>query len=221
MPKISEVFASIAGEGSWMGKPAVFIRFSGCNLSCEWCDEKHAKKGKIVDMDELLVEIAEVRKNCCISRAVITGGEPLLQKDDCIKLILELRKLDLQVMIETNGTLLNRLDSKEKNVLRSCEITVSPKKGKISGNAIRAAMSVSSHFKFVIGEGNGAWMPDDVRKVVEKYDIKRDLVWLMPMSINGVIDNELAREIWEFCVKEGYNYSDRLHVRVWGNIRGK
>ncbi len=217
--RISEIFASIAGEGSWMGRPSIFIRFSGCNLACEWCDEKHARTGENLSVDEVVEKVVEMSGS--IRRVVITGGEPLLQKESCVKLIKELKKLNYDVMIETNGTLLNRLNQEEKEAVRSCEITVSPKQGKISGNAIRAAISLASQFKFVVGEGEGAWKPEEVKKAVEKYGISKNAVWLMPMSVNDVIDDELAREVWEFCVREGYNYSDRLHVRVWKNIRGK
>ena len=217
--KVSEIFASIAGEGSWMGRPSIFIRFSGCNLACEWCDEKHARTGENLSVDEVVEKVVEMSGS--IRRVVITGGEPLLQKESCVKLIKELKKLNYDVMIETNGTLLNRLNQEEKEAVRSCEITVSPKQGKISGNAIRAAISLASQFKFVVGEGEGAWKPEEVKKAVEKYGISKNAVWLMPMSVNDVIDDELAREVWEFCVREGYNYSDRLHVRVWKNIRGK
>ncbi len=217
--RVSEIFASIAGEGSWMGRPSIFIRFSGCNLSCEWCDEKHARTGENLSVSEVVEKLTEM--NFSIRRVVITGGEPLLQKESCVKLITELKKLNYAVMIETNGTLLNRLNQEEKEAVRSCEITVSPKRGKISGNAIRAAISLASQFKFVIGEEEGAWRLEDVKKAVEKYGISKEVVWLMPMSVNDTIDDELAREIWEFCVREGYNYSDRLHVRIWKNIRGK
>ena len=217
MPKIAEIFSSIAGEGSWMGRPATFIRFSGCNLSCEWCDEKHARsgEGEFRSVEEILEEC----RSAGLRRVVITGGEPLLQKEDCLKLARELTKSGFRVMIETNGTLLNRLTQDERVVLRECEVTVSPKKGNVSGNAVRAAINLSAQFKFVVGENS--WKCEEVRELVNRYSIDRESVWLMPMSVDGEIREELAREVWKFCVKEGYNYSDRLHVRVWKGEKGK
>ncbi len=214
--KIAEIFPSIAGEGSWMGRVAVFVRFSGCNLNCEWCDEKHARNGVNMSVEEV---VRKVRGYANVRRVVITGGEPLLQKSECIELVRELD--DYRIMIETNGTMLNKLHSDEKSVLRSCEITVSPKKGKISGNAVRAAISLSCQFKFVVGNAEGAWKVEEVREFVEKYGICKEDVWLMPLSTGGEIDDKLAREIWESCVKNGYNYSDRLHIRVWKGERGR
>ncbi len=201
-----------------MGRPATFIRFSGCNLSCEWCDEKHARDiegGEYLNLREVVEECKKRR----LRRVVITGGEPLLQKEDCIKLVKELTALGFRVMIETNGTLLNRLNQEEREILRNCEITVSPKKGHLSGNAVRTAISLSAQFKFVVGENS--WRCDEVRDLARKYSIHNENIWLMPMSLNGIIDEDLARRVWEFCVKEEFNYSDRLHVRVWKNEKGR
>ena len=216
MPRIAEIFSSIAGEGAWMGRPAVFIRFSGCNLSCEWCDEKHARTGgTLTSMEEIIEEC----RRSGLKRVVVTGGEPLLQKEDCVSLVKKLMDVGFKVMIETNGTLLNRLSQEERAILRCCEITVSPKKGHLSGNAVRTAMSLSAQFKFVVG--GESWSCEEVREIVEKYSIDRENVWLMPLSVNGVIEDDLARTVWDFCVKEGYNYSDRLHVRVWKGEKGR
>ncbi len=215
MPNIAEIFSSISGEGSWMGRAAIFVRFSGCNLSCEWCDEKHA--GKYIELDKVIECVLSMSKK--IKRVVITGGEPLLQKEDCISLIEKLSNNGFKIMIETNGTLINKLNSKDTQILKRCELTVSPKKGHVSGNSIRVAKNLFSNFKFVVG--SKSWKLEEVKSIVDKYDISGEYVWLMPLTINGEIDDELTKEIWEFCVENGYNYSDRLHVRVWKGEKGR
>ncbi len=215
MTKIAEIFLSIAGEGSWMGRPAIFVRFSGCNLSCEWCDERHPA----IDMEfrDVVSKVLNVSKT--INRVVITGGEPLLQKSDCLSMVKIFVSKGYRIMIETNGTLINRLSPEELRILKLCEVTVSPKKGHVSGNSIRAAMNLSSNFKFVVG--GKSWSLEEVKEVVEKYGIPKEVVWLMPLTVEGKIEDKLAKEIWNFCVENGYNYSDRLHVRVWRNEKGK
>lgn len=215
MTKIAEIFLSIAGEGSWMGRPAIFVRFSGCNLSCEWCDERHPA----IDMEfgDVVSKVLNMSKT--INRVVITGGEPLLQKSDCLSMVKIFVSSGYRTMIETNGTLINRLSPEELRILKLCEVTVSPKKGHVSGNSIRAAMNLSSNFKFVVG--CKSWSLEEVKEIVEKYRIPKEVVWLMPLTVEGKIEDKLAKEIWNFCVENGYNYSDRLHVRVWRNEKGK
>ena len=95
--KINEIFYSIQGEGYWSGSPAVFIRFSGCNLFCPFCDTKHWI-GRKMSAEEVLQELG---KYPC-RFVVLTGGEPSLQvKEDFISL---LHQHDYYVACETNGT---------------------------------------------------------------------------------------------------------------------
>lgn len=98
--EISEIFYSIQGETSLVGKPAVFIRLSNCNLNCRWCDTEYARGiGKKVRISRILSEIAKFR--CPL--VIITGGEPLLQTG--IKnLMEELAVKNYQIVVETNGS---------------------------------------------------------------------------------------------------------------------
>ncbi|MFA5332486.1 MAG: radical SAM protein [Methanoregula sp.] len=100
--KISEIFLSLQGEGKNQGKPCLFIRFSGCNLSCRWCDTKYAIKDGIEMNEDYILEQCW-RQN---PRYVcITGGEPLLQRDALIPLLKSLHKRGTAIDIETNGTI--------------------------------------------------------------------------------------------------------------------
>ena len=97
---LCELFASIQGETSYAGKPAVFVRFSGCNLDCSWCDTSYAlKEGKETD----LLNLAEEILNYNIPLVVITGGEPLLQEGsiEIARMLIEKGK---EVLVETNGS---------------------------------------------------------------------------------------------------------------------
>ena len=111
--KINEIFYSIQGEGYYTGSPAVFIRFSNCNLSCEFCDTNHTD-GQLMSYDYILSQIKKY--NC--NHIVLTGGEPTLQITSDFLFLLKEEGYYLQ--IETNGT--NEVNSYIDWV------TVSPKK---------------------------------------------------------------------------------------------
>ncbi|KRQ86254.1 7-carboxy-7-deazaguanine synthase [Caloramator mitchellensis] len=94
MYKVAEIFHSVQGEGSFLGCPATFIRLSGCNLSCSWCDTDFSPKH-----DMTAKEIADI---ALCEKVVITGGEPTIY--DLEPLLLELKNRGKVTMLETNGT---------------------------------------------------------------------------------------------------------------------
>lgn len=97
--KVNEIFYSIQGEGRWAGKAAIFVRFSGCNLKCPFCDtdfNAHEEMGEI----DILKKIQSLSDSCRF--VVFTGGEPTLQVDE--SLVVLLKKWGYYIAIETNGT---------------------------------------------------------------------------------------------------------------------
>jgi len=103
--KVSEIFYSIEGEGIEIGRPEIFIRLAKCNLRCEWCDTKYSwNDGKEMKVNETLKELS---KYPCKSVS-ITGGEPLLQREELLELIQELKKLGYWIQINTNGTIYDK-----------------------------------------------------------------------------------------------------------------
>lgn len=107
---ISEIFFSYQGEGLYIGKPQIFIRFAGCNLSCDYCDttkNRSAGKAQQLTVDQV---IGKIKKTLSAARSPlssisITGGEPLLYKDFLRELLPKLKKSGFEVYLETNGTL--------------------------------------------------------------------------------------------------------------------
>ena len=97
MKKINEIFYSLQGEGLHAGTPAVFVRFSGCNLKCPFCDTEH-NNGVMMSDDDIVKEIVKYPAEWII----FTGGEPTIQLDN--ELCLELKKHGKKTAIETNGT---------------------------------------------------------------------------------------------------------------------
>lgn len=100
--EICEIFHSIQGEGSRIGIPTTFIRTTGCNLRCEWCDTKYAwEGGEQIEVPEILEKVKDIGyENICL-----TGGEPLIQEES-IELIDALLEADrFEVLVETNGSI--------------------------------------------------------------------------------------------------------------------
>ena len=95
---VNEIFYSLQGEGFHCGRPAVFVRFSGCNLKCPFCDTRH-ESSILMPLEEILLEIAKYPAGAIV---VLTGGEPSLHIDN--KLIEALHASGRYVTIETNGT---------------------------------------------------------------------------------------------------------------------
>lgn len=97
MKKINEIFYSLQGEGFHTGTPAVFVRFSGCNLKCHFCDTQH-EQGRMMTDEEIVREVMKYPAHFVI----LTGGEPSLWIDDAF--IQLLRATGKYICIETNGT---------------------------------------------------------------------------------------------------------------------
>ena len=99
--KISEIFTSIQGETSFVGLPFTFVRLTGCNLRCSYCDTQYAyEEGTEYSLDAVVAEV----NNRAVSRVVITGGEPLLQ-DETYILCSRLLDAGVTVLLETNGSI--------------------------------------------------------------------------------------------------------------------
>ncbi len=99
MYRVNEIFRSLQGEGFWTGTPTVFIRFSGCNLSCPFCDTDHAAHTEMT-AEEIVAEALRIGGSCRL--ACLTGGEPARQAD--APLVAALHGAGFRIHIETNGT---------------------------------------------------------------------------------------------------------------------
>jgi 7-carboxy-7-deazaguanine synthase len=100
---VTEIFRSIQGESSYAGLPCIFVRLTGCNLRCAWCDTAYAFHGGTrMEIDEVLARVAELSGPASGSLVELTGGEPLLQPE-CVPLAERLLAAGHTVMIETSG----------------------------------------------------------------------------------------------------------------------
>lgn len=226
--KLSEIFYSLQGEGIDVGKPAVFIRTALCNLSCIWCDTKYTWDWTHYDYDKEVSEmtVPEIREH--ISRfdtkhCIITGGEPLIQQMKLISLLSSLKSNDYFVEVETNGTILPS-DMVERFVDRW---NVSPKLQNSSisklNREVKAcleyfAKNSKAYIKFVICTRSDL---SEVMTLIEKYNLKRERIILMPEGNSAVEVLEKSKWLAEICLKMGYRLSIRLHTLVWSGLRAK
>ena len=158
--KVTEIFQSIQGESSYAGFPFFFIRLSGCNLRCSYCDTKYAyEDGKLIGIDE----IVNTAKNSWIKNILITGGEPLLQ-DEVYALIKKLLFYRFKIFIETNGSIsLKRLPEK---VIKIMDIKT-PSSNMCSFNDFNnlSYITKADEIKFVIGDKRDFnWSLETIRK---------------------------------------------------------
>jgi len=224
---IAESFAgTIQGEGPSAGTPAMFIRTSGCNLACAWCDTPYTWDGTRFDLpaERARRSVPELTAWAAARPeplAVLTGGEPLMQQRALVPLARALAGLGKRVEVETNGTYAPTADLTCLGV----HFNVSPKlasAGMPGERAIRPdvleafAATPSRVFKFVVG--NPADL-DQVDALVTRCGLTE--VWVMPEGTTpgAVIDG--MRTLVPAAVRRGYRISPRLHVLLWGDERGR
>lgn len=220
-----EIFYSLQGEGVSMGKPAVFLRLALCNLRCSWCDTAYSWKWNPGEMAQHVMDVpsedvaARVRA-FPVKHIVVTGGEPLLQQEEVIRLCSLLPGYTVEV--ETNGTL---IPSRQLDAVAE-QYNVSPKLGHSGNDPSRSLVPESlawfarcpkAWFKFVVASPRDM---DEVLELQKAYAISSDRILLMP---RGITSAELsASRLWlaEECLKHGYRLTDRLHVHLWGSKPG-
>lgn len=208
--KINEIFSSIDGEGLRAGELATFIRVSGCNLRCNYCDTRYAlddDSGKDMNIKEILEEVDKYN----VKNITITGGEPLIHKDIEI-LIDSLIKKGYRINIETNGSV--GIDK----YLNKCLITMDYK---CASSLMKKTMLLENIekltendvLKFVIRESDF----ENVEKVLETYKIK-SYIYISPV-FNEV---ELPKivEFMKKCNNKGIDMSKvrlqlQLHKIIW------
>ena len=218
--KIAEIFYSIQGEGTLVGVPSVFVRTSGCNLRCQWCDTPYTSwspEGREMSLDEILDDVRAYPA----AHAVVTGGEPMIAPG-----IVELtRELGMHVTIETAGTVYQEV---------KCDLmSISPKLANSTPIGQFAAQHERLRYqpeiwkrltadypyqlKFVVSQPGDL---EEIKSILREIGAANDRVVLMPEGTEVATLNERARWLTEICKAEGFRYSPRLHIDLYGNKRG-
>ena len=197
--KINEYFESLQGEGKFSGYPALFIRLSGCNNKCEFCDTKYHKEGKNISKNKIIKIINNYKGDI----VVWTGGEPTLQIEDIIYIINHTNKLH---HLETNCFKLN-IDY----LTWFDYIAFSPKN---LNDTKRLSKFINNN---ILNINNY-----DI-KIVTDLKMNKNLIkyatFLMPLTTYTPIDEEINKNVWNYCVEKRIKFCSRLQ-KIWGMKKG-
>jgi 7-carboxy-7-deazaguanine synthase len=221
--KIAELFYSLQGEGMLIGVPSVFIRTSGCNLRCSWCDTPYTSwqpEGTDLSLDQILDEVRAHPAR----HVVVTGGEPMIAPE-IIPLTERLSRLGLHITIETAGTVFQPV---------SCDLmSISPKLSNSTPGGNFAAQHERLRFrpevlrdlmtryeyqlKFVVQNPEDL---EELRAIQATLAADPQRVVLMPEGADRDVLRERGAWLAEIAKSEGFRFTPRLHVELWGNRRG-
>jgi 7-carboxy-7-deazaguanine synthase len=223
--KIAELFYSIQGEGALVGVPSVFVRTSGCNLRCQWCDTPYTSwrpEGTDWELGEIVSEVLGHGAR----HVVVTGGEPMIMPD-IIALTERFKAAGLHITIETAGTVfhpvacdLMSISPKLANSTPSQDASWAARHDRlrIQPDVLAELMSRYEYqLKFVV---SGKQDLEELCGLVELLKADRGRVILMPEGTDRDRLRERGQWIAEVCKSEGFRYSPRLHVDLWGDVRG-
>lgn len=228
--KISEIFFSIQGEGKLAGVPSTFIRTTGCNLRCTWCDSPYtsweAEEGESLSVDQIVARVS----GYATRYVVLTGGEPMIAPD-VGEVTQRLTADGYHVTIETAATVwkyvvcdlasvspkLGNSTPRERDGGRWAE---AHEKNRIDLDTIRRFMAFPDYqLKFVVDR------PEDLGEIDELLgrigDFDPSNVLLMPQGVTQAELDERAPWLVDICKTRGFRYCPRLQITLFGNVRGR
>ena len=240
---INEIYTCLQGEGKLTGVPHILIRVTGCKLRCQFsnsfCDTPYSswgpEKGKFTYQD--IFEFYEDNKH--IKHTMITGGGPTLHRDMLVELCHLAKEFDHYITIETEGSdsvstqadLISLSPKLSNSTPRpgtwmpylNREVTEQDKekheKWRCNYEAMRLLLDLHPDYQLKPVISNEKDL-EEVKELQKELDVPNRKVYLMP---EGITKEQIeSRREWlsELCQKEGYNYTDRLHILVYGDIRG-
>jgi 7-carboxy-7-deazaguanine synthase len=225
--KIAEIFYSIQGEGMLAGVPSVFVRTSGCNLRCTWCDTPYTSwkpEGQDVGFGPIL---ANIRRHWS-GYVVLTGGEPMIVPE-IVELTQKIRTIEHHITIETAGTVFQPVE---------CDLmSISPKLANSTPRDREGGRWAEQHDRVryqpdVLKELTGrypyqlkfvvATIDDikEIREIVDAIGANPEKVLLMPEGTQLDILQDRSRWLVEVCKNLRYRFCPRMHIAIWGDQRG-
>ena len=228
--RIAEVFRSIQGEGLWAGTPSVFVRVSGCNLRCVWCDTPYASwspDGPIMTVDEIVEKALSVRDRA--PDVVLTGGEPMLF-DPIVELASRLKEDNFRITVETAGTVYRDLPCDLMSVSPKLSNSTPPKESgwRERHETVRTSLAVLRRLivqypiqlKFVVGDDPRTDIAEIEALLEELPIIQPNRVLMMPEGTDAETLERRAKLIEPHARERGWGLSPRLHIEMFGNTRG-
>lgn len=227
--KVSEVFYSIQGEGKLTGVPSVFVRASGCNLRCVWCDTPYASwdpEGPDLSVDDIIAQVREFGAR----HVVLTGGEPMIMPE-IVELAKRLRDAACHITIETAGTVFKpiavdlasvspKLSNSTPHEREGGRFAVLHEKQRLNVPVIQQFIDTSPDFqlKFVVAGERDLHEIDALLMQLRHWNASD--VLLMPEGTDAATLSGRAGWISDVCKSTGFRYCPRLHVELYGNRRG-
>jgi len=227
---VAEIFQSLQGEGELAGVPSVFVRTSGCNLRCVWCDTPYASwhpEGAPMTVADIVAEVLRHPAR----HVVLTGGEPMVAPG-IADLAAELKALGRHVTIETAatvapGAIACDLASLSPKLLNSAPDSLRHAAWRRKHEALRWRPEVvrawlgafAWQLKFVVTR------PEDIGEIEGMLaqlpvDLPRHKVLLMPEGTTAEALRRRAPWVAEACQRHGFRYAPRLQIELYGNRRG-
>lgn len=234
--KIVERFLTLQGEGKYLGTPSYFIRTTGCNLRCAWKNENNStticdtpytswnpERGENLDINK----VVDFLKDKPVKHIVITGGEPMMQKD-ISNIVNEFYNRGYFITVESNGTIyrddMQRAFMSISPKLKSSYAQEESKERRIHDNynlffdtTQRWIKDNLFQLKFVVNEQTDL---EEILDLQQKWKVDNDVIYLMPQGISSSQFEDKSKWIFNNCVKYGFNYSPRMHIDLFGNIKG-
>ena len=204
--RVNEIFYSIQGESTWAGLPCVFVRLTGCNLRCVWCDTAYAfYEGQHQTIDAI---IAQVRSYGC-KLVELTGGEPLLQKD-VHALIAALLDEAYTVMVETSGE--QELRAVDPRVIKIMDLKC-PGSGEVERNRWSNLewLTRRDEVKFVLTDRRDyEW----ARTVIAERDLARRVNAILLSPVFGALE-PATLAAWILADRVPVRMQLQMHKRIW------
>ena len=227
--KVSEIFYSIQGEGKLTGIPSVFVRASGCNLRCSWCDTPYASwepEGENLAVEAIVEQVWQHPAR----HVVLTGGEPMIMPE-IGELSARLKGLGYHITVETAATVFAEVavDLASLSPKLSNSTPVERKGGRFATAHERQRLNVpviqqfidaapDFQLKFVV---SGEADLGEIREILAQLrNWSPSDVQLMPEGTDPATLDARAGWIGEVCKREGFRFCPRLHVYLYGNVRG-
>jgi 7-carboxy-7-deazaguanine synthase len=227
--KLAELFYSIQGEGKLVGVPSAFVRASGCNLRCTWCDTPYASwdpEGPDVSVEEIVAQVRALNTR----HVVLTGGEPMIMPD-IVPLAEALKAHGHHITIETAATVykllpldLASLSPKLSNStpweLEDGRFAAAHERQRINVPVIQQFIDDAPDFqlKFVVSDERDLAEIDSLLAQLKNWEASD--VLLMPEGIDAATLDRRAEWVGEICKRTGFRYCPRLHVYLYGHARG-
>ena len=225
--KIAEIFYSLQGEGALVGVPSVFVRTSGCNLRCTWCDTPYTSwhpEGDDIPLDRIVETVAGFNAG----HVVVTGGEPMIAPE-IVPLTAALHDSGMHITIETAGTVFAPV---------TCDLmSIIPKLSNSTPREREDGRWAAQHERL-------RYRPEVLRQLIDSYPYQLKFVVMRPEDLDEIEavranigapasrivlmpegtrrEQIFERGLWlaEICKRTGYRYSPRLHIDLWGDKRG-